>query len=217
MKKTIYYFALLALTILVEKNVFAQESTTTIAANANVVGDVTVAPSADGLQFGLIIKDSQKRITVLDGAVDVTGGGITGIAGNEKRGYFEIEGTVGTKLELKLKVPSELTHSDGSTSMDYAVNTDSTVMDVIVDDLDPSTGTDYTTEDLLTTQDINGGTFNLDTDETTYTYSDIIIPGTAGTERKIYMVIGGLVKASASQKAGVYSADLTLTTTIISD
>jgi hypothetical protein len=218
MKNTFKYLILFASLTFYVCESSAQQSTTTIAANANIIGDVTVAASTDGLQFGLVIKDSQKRINVIDGAVDVTGGSITGISGNEKRGYFEIDGTVGTKINLKVSVPSKLNHSDGSTSsMDYIVNTDTTDTDILIDEIDPSGGTDYTSEELLATQNVSNSTFDLGSGVYSYSYNGIIIPGTAGEERKIYMVIGGLVKAASSQKAGVYSADIELTTTIVSD
>jgi hypothetical protein len=248
MKSRIEYNALsllfsFGLLMVLSSDVYGQSVDKIATAEANVLTDISLDGTQD-LEYTTVLQNTQKYIDVLDGAVKLPKS--TGVTGGEKRGYFTIEGTVGTKMNIEITFPASLLPNgtvdniNPQNGIDYHymnsdINTWWNVTDVnstnaagtylsphndvgaqiIIVEEDPSTVSELN-NDIVTGGNGIFGDGDKANAVDTYTFDNIQIPENNG-ERKIYVVFGGLIDSRRATSLDVYTADIELTTTIISD
>ena len=210
-------------------------------AEANVLTDITLEGTQD-LEYATVLQNSQKYIDVVDGTVKLPMS--NGVSGGESRGYFTITGTVGTKMDIVIEFPRALTpvntqnndafiqyyptnseanlfwnrfFGNGRTSSSNESGYNNIGVQAIIVDEDPSITTELNNAIIPGGNGVFGDATQGNSQlNLTHTFSDIVIPGDPG-EREIYVVIGGLIGSGFATELDAYTADITLTTTIISD
>ena len=207
------FFTLTLLSFSVNKT-HAQSTEATIQADANLITDVSVDATQE-IDFGIIIQDSKKTIDPLDNSASDDGGNVTGLIGSENRGYFTLDGTGGTNVDLQLVTPGSL-EDPGGNSLDVIFGSQSTnVLQAIVTDTEP---TESESVSAISNGDgISGNDFSCQEDFITknltcLTTNSIQLPQDTGI---VYVVVGGEVTASDTQNVATYSGDITLTATIV--
>lgn len=211
MKKVITL--LFAVTLLVGfSSVTMAQSTdnTTINANANVVQAMVVGNEKANLEFNNVLVDSWKTVNAITNTAIATGGSVNGVTGGESRGFFSIEIVQGTPIDYSLAVPTNLVGpSEATLPIDFNtanLGGDATTFNGFLTTTDPS-GTNDLSGAILTG---GAGSDFSSPANSPITLDDLAMPEGG----KVYLVVGGTVKAGESQALGSYAGTLTLTATV---
>ena len=183
----------------------------TINATATVVGAMAVGNESNDLVFNNVLVDSWKTVNAFTNGGIATGGTVTGVTGGEERGFFSIEIVEGTDVDYSLAVPSTLGGPDTAT-LPIEFNT----LNLPVGNSGHLNGF-LTATNPADTADLSGAvhTGGGGSAFTHASASPITLGGIAMPEGgKVYLVLGGTVKAAANQATGEYTGDITLTATV---
>lgn len=196
-------------------SLYAQVEGGTIEINADVIADLDITADQD-LSFGTIIQNSKKYVNPVDNSADASGGSVSGVTGTEDRGFFTVDGSAGTNVDLEVTYKNSIYNGPPGTDNLDNLTLDLTpngVLQFIVTADNPS-GTSNV--NAVTNGNGTAGEFTCTQPdgltETCSSNNSVELPDGGGI---VYVVVGGEVTARENQTVDNYSGDITLTATIV--